>query len=391
MIQIFAPCYIPYVHGTMIHGSTANTVLPDPLLGSLDFQGTKVLLNKTIGDDFYWDMSPETHAPRTRMYKAYDLLGDILYEYSLFQIDIPGSADPYFIPISVKRYDSKMPYTFLFTRGVTLALDTLRGTRDYSVISATALAKSFNGSAISFVDTMFSIELPSMMENILAELGTYAYHDPASADLVLRNIFEELSRSYDSLIAYDCPKDIISYYGCKEDNILPMSVIKHSLEPSTNGFYGQYAYEVMTRLTEKVGRITPLDIKQLVFHNLHVSNILNELYQAPYTDINMEVDHGGAKNVHVQKLFGIQTIEPESAWSRLTTDASVATYLHDGLIYHNQHHRPMISKISFMKDWLDNVVLDVYHDDGTYYSYYLSMALYHLYSQSIVRIHRTFI
>ena len=68
---------------------------------------------------------------------------------------------------------------------------------------------------------------------------------------------------------------------------------------------------------------------------------------------------------------------------------SGATYLHDGLIHHNQHHRPMITKIVFLKDWLDNFHLDVFHEDGTYYSYYLNMALYHLYSQSIVRIHQT--
>ena len=368
----------------MIYGSTANTVLPDPMLGSVEFSGTKILLNKSIGDDF---LICET--PPIRLFKAYDLLGEILYEYSLFQIDIRGSSEPYFVPISVKRYDSTMPYTFLFTRGVTLVLDTLRGARDYSIISATALAKSFSGSPVSFVDTQFSIELPSMMENILAELGTYAYHDPSCSDIVLRNIFEELSRSYDSLIAYDCPKDIISIYGCKEDNIVPQSIINHSMDPSTQGFFSQYAYDASSKLQERIGYLAPLDINVVSFHTLHIPMILNELYQAPYTDISMVVEQSGARDIHTQKLFGIQKIGEETAWSRLTTDTSIATYLHDGIIHYNQHHRPMISTVVFTKTWMDDVYLDVYCEDAVCWHYYLNMALYHLYSPSIVRIHQT--
>ena len=383
MIQIFAPCFIPFRYGTILYGSTANTVLPDPMLGSVEFSGTKILLNKTIGDDL---MICET--PPIRMFKAFDLLGDILYEYCLFQIDIPGSDEPYYIPISVKRYDTRMPYTFLFTRGVMLALDTLRGTRDYSIISATTLAKSFSGNPVTFVDTVFSIELPVMMENILAELGTYAYHDPGCSDIVLRNIFEELSRSYDSLIAYDCPKDTISIYGCKEDNILPQSIINHSLDPSTQGFYSQFAYESSSKLQQRIGYLTPLDINQTIFHELHVPMILNELYQAPYTDISMVVEQSGARDIHTQKLFGIQAIVPEKAWHQLTTDTSIATYLHDGIIHHNQHHQPMISMVVFSKNWMDDLHIDVYYENGVSQNYYLNMALYHLYSTSIVRIHQ---
>lgn len=386
MIQIFTQCSIPYSHGTIIHGSTGNTVLPDPLLGSVDFQGTKVLLNKTIGDDLY--IPSDGIQPMINMFKAFDLLGDILYEYSLFRVIVPNADEPFFIPISVKRYDTTMPYTFLFTRGVTLALDTLRGVRDYSIISATSLMKSFTGTAITFVDTMFSIELPSLMETVLSELGTYAYYDPTNADITMRNVFEELSRAYDQLVAYDCPKDIISYYGCKEDNIVPLSVIQNNTDSCTNGFYEPFAQELREKLKERTWKLIPLDIKQELFYNLMIQNILSELYQAPYTDISMVVDISGAKNVHIQKLFGIQPIEQNIAWSRLSPDTTIATYLHDGLVYHNQRHTTHIASIVFCKTWIDDLHIDVYMDDGSCYNFYLNMSLYHLYSPSIVRLHR---
>ena len=387
MIQVFAPCCIPFQLPMTLHGSTGNTVLPDPMLGSVDWQGTPVLINKSIGDDLELRVTPAI-----TMYKAYDLLGDVLYEYSLFQLAIPGTQEPFYTPISVKRYDTHMPYTFLYPRGVTLALDTLRGTRNYNIISATVLVKMFSGSPINFVDTSFSIEHPSLMENILSELGSYALHDPADSDTVMRQLFSELTVTYDQQIAYDQPKDIISYYACTPDTLMPQAKILQHIEPSTNGFYSQYAYDMKQKLLERANSLTPLDLQQTVFWMMQIPNIISEIYQAPYTDISMVVEQGGARDVHTQLLFGVQRVPPPDAaqaWANLTPDIAIATYLHDGMIHFNQHQPNRIHTVVLSKNWMDDFHLDTYMEDGTCVHYYLNLALYHLYSPSIVRLHNS--
>lgn len=385
MIQVIAPCCIPFKGGTTIYGSTANTVLPDPMLGSVQFGNANVIINKTIGDDLLLPSNPPVS-----LCKVYDLLGTTLFEYTLFQVAVPGMSEPYFVPISVKRYDMTMPYTFFFTNGVTLALDTIRGTRDYSIISATALLKMFSGNPISFVDTMFSVQLPSTMENILSELGSYAFCDPECSDIALRTLFEELSKSYDSLMAYDRPTDTISYYGCQHDNIIPKSLLMHSIDISSHSFYSQFENECHTKLQERAnaGLLYPLDINVQEYHSFQIPCILNELYQAPYTDISMIVEPQGPRNIYTQKLFGMR-IGDQPTWSHLTVEASVATYLHDGLVHYNQlHPNNQIYTIVFSKNWLDDVHFDVYYTNNNIRNFYLNMSLYHLYSPSIVRMYR---
>lgn len=389
MIIVIAPCCIPFKHNTLIHGSTANTVLPDPMLGSFGFQNQLVLLNKTIGDDLLIEHEQsEPFNPKIRLFKVYDQLGLTVFEYTLYQIDISGSSEPYYVPISVKRYDVTMPYTFFFTRGVTLALDNIRGARNYSIISATAMMKMFSGHAITFIDNMFSVQLPKTMDNILSELGSYAFHDPSCSDATLRTMFEELSKSYDSLLAYDQPTDIISFYGCHQDNIIPQSVLNKNINMNSNVFYSQFECETHMKLRERaiMSMIQPLDISTTEFHMLHVEEILNEIYQAPYTDISMIVEQAGPRDIHTQKLFGMK-IDEQTTWSRLTVETSIATYLHDGIIYYNQHHTVPISMVVFSKNWLDDLHLDVYLEDGTIKNFYLNLALYHLYSPSIVRMY----
>ena len=389
MIIVIAPCCIPFAHNTMLHGSTANTVLPDPMLGSFGYHNQQVLLNKTIGDDLLIEHErPDQFSPKIKLFKVYDQLGPTLFEYTLYQTGIIGTNEPYYVPISVKRYDAAMPYTFFFARGVTLALDSLRGFRNYSIISATAMMKMFSGNAITFVDNMFSVQLPRTMDNILSELGSYAFHDPSCSDVTLRTMFEELSKSYDCLLAYDKPTDIISYYGCHSDNIIPQSVLNSNTNMNSNVFYSQFEYETHEKLRERAiaGMLEPLDINVVEYHMLHVEDILNEIYQALYTDISMIVEHAGPRDIHRQKLFGMK-IDEQVTWSSLTVETSIATYLHDGIIYYNQHMRVPISMVVFSKNWLDDLHLDVYFEDGTIKNFYLNLALYHLYSPSIVRIY----
>ena len=150
MIIISSDIKLPFPVGTMIYGSTANTVLPDPSFSQFRVGSVNALLNKTIGDDLLISQNFPT------IKKVYSILGDVIYEYTLFPVQVVGS--PYYTPISVKRYDMTNPYTFSYVRGLTLALDSVRGARNYSIISATALMKSFSGRPISFVDSMFSVD-----------------------------------------------------------------------------------------------------------------------------------------------------------------------------------------------------------------------------------------
>lgn len=372
MIIISSDIKLPFPVGTMIYGSTANTVLPDPSFSQFQIGASSILLNKTIGDDLLISSNLPT------IKKVYSILGDVIYEYTLFPLQVTGL--PYYTPISVKRYDMTNPYTFSYVRGLMLALDSLRGTRDYTIVSATALMKSFSGRPISFIDAMFSIELPNTISMLLEDLGSYAYGDMDNSVITLKLAFESIAGAYDELLAADKPQDYLSFIGCREDNIVSENALRSQYDCSSCAFYEQYALERNNWIVENAHNFLKLDMSVAEFGLFQMTNILNELYQLPYSDISIALDAFGNVEDRATILFGLR----DRAHVPLQT---LLTFLKDNLVHYNTRHLPRINKLTLTKDWLDHVILNLYMQDGTNRQFYLNMALYHLYSPSIIRLH----
>ena len=371
MIILNSDITLPFPQGTVLYGSTANAVLPDPTFAQMQVGSSPFILNKIIGDDLL--IAPQF----TKLKKIYDITNDTIFEYTLYQINISNQV--VYTPISVKRYDPNNPRTYIFVRGVTLALDSLRGARDYSIISVTALMKSFSGRVMSFIDTMLSVELPSTVCMMLEDLGSYAYQDPDNSAITLNLAYASISGQYDEIFASTNPNDFLSIMGCDETNIVSDGKIAMHSDRNACSFYDHFNCERNEWVSQSAHNFLKLDQTYEEFHWFGVTKLLEELYRLPYSDIAIELTQENVQE-RSQILFGMRDI----AHIPLTF---ISRELHDRLIHYNMRHRPGIVKIILTKDWLDNVILDLYLDDGSNRKFYLNMALYHLYSQSIIRLH----
>lgn len=381
MIIAIVPSPLRFPKGTIMYGSTGNTVLPDYLLG--ENVQMSLALNKTIGTDFI--------LPDDNFYKVYAIMAGVLHEYTMYRTlsNYIEHSEPLYIPISVKQYYQKTlgetfsysSRTYLFLNGITLLLDLFECNRDYTLITASQLMKYVNAlvanpnAPLASTSTSITVDYPEYIAQLLEDIGQAGLNNPEATASVLRYI--NIADSAEVTLVHRVQDDYISIYGCTGYPYIPESRLMASRDPGLFPMYENLAQDYLNRPMEDLMK---LDLSTQFFYEFEFDRIIGEFYCLPYNNIYLEVTPHGLDVAHYMLMNYEEEFRPE-------VQVSIPQLLHHALIYHNQTHEVGIAKVTLCRNWLDELYFTIYFQDGAHMNFYLNMAAYHLYTPSLIRLH----
>ena len=379
MIHAIVPSPLRFSTGTVIHGSTGNTVLPNY------FSNRKVepytLINKTIGEEFI--------VPQESFYKIYSIEGGLLHEYTVYKC-ICNIDKVFYIPISLKRYypveEEKCSYTYLYIKGITNVLDLLRGTRDYSIISLYQLLQMVDvdqsnviyRNGIPFDPISISLEDPEILTDLLFDISQNGLSAPADTRLCIELSLKDCQDGVTLL--NKLPDDIISCYGCSSYPYIEENVLFNRRNIGQCTLYEQIAQDQIANMKDT--DLLPLDLSTECFKAFEFERIISQIYTSPYTNIVLELDeYGQIMQAYYSTLFSQDIV------TRPRIQFLIPRILSDAISIYNKTHMVELSHVTLCKTWIDELYFTMYFKDGFHQCYYVNLGAYHLYTPSLIRLH----
>lgn len=379
MILAIVPSPLRFPAGTVMHGGTGNTVLPDYLLG------TKihpiVLLNKTIGD--------ECVLPIDGFYKVYSVEGGLLHEYSMYRMKNAAGIFVY-IPLSLKRYypaeQEKCSYTYLYIKGISTLLDLLRGVRNYTIISLYQLlqmvsvdqANVIYQNGIPYDPISISLEDPEVMVDLLADIAQTGLSSPADTRMCIEMSLQDC---HDGVTLLDKkPDDYISCYGCSYSPFIEENILLSKRDLGQCTLYSQVAQDQVMSMVDK--DLLPLDLSTEVFNGFEFERIISQLYCLPYTNVVLEMNEIGS----IERSY-FSTLFKEDNVPRPRIQFLLPRILADAMSVYNRTHMVRAIHLTLCKTWLDELYFTMYFADGGHQCFYMNLSAYHMYTPSLIRLH----
>lgn len=379
MIIAIVPSPLRFSAGTVMHGSTGNTVLPDYLLG------TKihpiVLLNKTIGDELI--------LPIDGFYKVYSVEGGLLHEYSMYRMKNAAGAFVY-IPLSLKRYhpaeQEKCSYTYLYIKGISTLLDLLRGVRNYTIISLYQLlqmvdmdqANVIYRNGIPYDPISISLEDPEVMVDLLADIAQTGLSSPADTRMCIEM---SLQNCQDGVTLLDkIPDDYISCCACSYAPFIEENALLSKRDMGQCALYSQVAQDQVSNMMDK--ELLPLDLSTEVFSGFEFERIISHLYCLPYTNVVLEMNEFGS----IERSY-FSTLFQDDCVTRPRIQFWIPRILADAMHVYNNTHMIRVIHLTLCKTWLDELYFTMYFADGGHQCFYMNLCAYHLYTPSLIRLH----
>ena len=373
-------CIVPvplYIQdGTTITGRLGNPGLPDYMLWE-QVPSAKPNLLDAIGDNIVIGTIPQQ---RPLIYKVYGIWNNVLHEYNVATLP---ESDIVF-PISVKRYADSFTTT-LYVQGIAKFKQYARlgCDLDTDVLSLPRFLRCLMGNQPSFqfqippphfTEEFLTQESPYTVSNFLKELGFEClnYTESAAAymmynygkDLaVIRDIFEMRPKD-----------DLITLYGCSGTTSINKSLLYKYVEPGSNEFYNTIATDQANR-NQNFFNLQYLDQTSHWYNDLEIEEIVEQLFQLRNTDYNAIIQ-SNMVNVDRSMLLGYHPIDDCSdCWD----------IIRDNLAAYNRKAPDPILRINVCKTWLDEVFFSIATLSGNVENLYLNLALFHLYTSSIIR------